>query len=418
MSRLIPRLTRKAWTIVGADAISALGSGMIIPFLVIYLRDARGFPIEQAGLMLSTVAVAGLVAAPMTGWLIDRIGARRVLMFALTAGATAAIWLSFVDQLWEGYAWALLFGVALSSMWPSAHALMASVVEPAQRAAVYSIHFALINAGIGVGAVLGGLLVEKSDPGSFMVIFVIDAFTFLVYAAVLRFIVAADVRPEQTLDLSVGAWRRVARDHAFMRVLVLSIVLITAGYAQLMSSFPAFATEQGGVSTGALGVVFAVNTIVIVSMQLVVLRWLTGRRRVAALALVGALWAVSWMITVAGGLAGGGLLAVLLFLGASAIFGIGETFMQAALPALVNDLAPDDIRGRYNASYGLTWSIGNVAGPALAGFMLGAQRGTELFILCAVVCALTAVYSLRLAHLIPRKARLFVAPVPDVELAP
>lgn len=408
MSNLIPQLSRKAWIIVGADSISALGNGMITPFLVIYLRDARDFPIHQAGLMLSTQAVAGLIAAPMSGWLIDRIGARRVLMFALLLAATSAISLSFVDQLWEGYAWASLFGISISSMWPSAHALMASVVEPEQRAAVYSVHFAMLNAGIGLGAVIGGMLVQRSDPASFVAVFVLDALTFLIYAAVLRFLVDADARPDvASIATLASGWRRVTSDRAFMRVLFLSVVLITVGYAQLGSSFPAFATKEGGLGTGALGAVFAVNTLVIVSMQLVVLRWLSGRRRAAAMAAVGVLWGLTWLVTVVGGLVGGGLLALILFLTASAVFALGETFMQAALPALVNDLAPDDIRGRYNASYSLTWSLGNITGPAVAGFMLGAGRPTELFILLAVICGLAATYSIRLSNVIPTQAQRF-----------
>lgn len=419
MSKLIPQLSRKAWTVVGADAISALGNGMITPFLVVYLRDARGFPIEQVGLILATEAVAGLVAAPLTGALIDKIGARRILMLALVVAALGALSLSYVDEPWEGFAWAALFGGAISSMWPSAHALMASVVEPEQRASVYSVHFALLNAGIGIGAVIGGFLVEKSDPASFTVVFILDALTFLVYAAVLRFWVHADPRPVGAAELTGrGGWRRVSGDRPFMRVLALSVVLLTVGYAQLASSFPAFATKEGGLDTRALGAVFAVNTVVIVAMQLVVLRWLSGRRRAAAIATVGVLWALTWLVTIAGGKVGGEVAAMVLFLSASAIFALGETFMQAALPALVNDLAQDDIRGRYNAAYSLTWSVSNIGGPALAGFMLGAGRGTELFLLLAAVCASAALYSIRLGRLIPEHAQRFGVAESEVPAIP
>jgi MFS family permease len=206
---------------------------------------------------------------------------------------------------------------------------------------------------------------------------------------------------------SPGAWNRLLRDRAFVRILALSVVLITVGYAQLASSFPAFATKEGGVGTQALGVVFAANTVVIVAMQLVVLRWLSGKRRAAAMAVVGVLWAVAWLVTIGGGKAGDGLVAIALFMTASIVFGVGETFMQSALPALVNDLAPDDIRGRYNAAYSLTWAIGNIGGPALGGFMLGAGLGTELFVMLAFICGAAALYSMRLANFIPQSAQLF-----------
>lgn len=408
VSSLVPKLSRKAWIVVGADAVSALGNGLIMPFLVIYLRDARGLRIEQAALVLSVMALMGLAVAPLTGWLIDRFGARRTLMAALMLAAIAATLTIWVDEAWEAFGWGALVGASLSSMWPSAHALMASVVAPEQRASVYSVHFAMLNAGVGIGAVLGGLVVVATRPESFYPVFLADAATFLLYAGVLRFVVHADVRqaPDEVTALVKGGWGRLIRDRAFMRVWVLSIGLITVGYAQLQSAFPAFSTKEGGLSTRELGWVFAVNTIVIVGLQLVILRALSGRTRAGAIAWVGVLWAASWVVTLAGGSVRGAA-ALLLFGSAMALFAFGETFMQAALPALVNDLAPDEIRGRYNAAYSLTWSIGNMAGPAIAGFMLGAGRSTQLFLGLTVACLAASAYSLRLTRFLPAHAARF-----------
>jgi hypothetical protein len=42
-----------------------------------------------------------------------------------------------------------------------------------------------MNLGIGIGGVVGGLIATTSDPGSFTRMFMLDAATFLVFAAVL-----------------------------------------------------------------------------------------------------------------------------------------------------------------------------------------------------------------------------------------
>lgn len=402
--------------VVGADALSALGNGLISPFLIIYLRDARGFPVEQAALVLSVVAGAGLVAAPATGPLIDRLGARRVLIGALLMAASAAAAAPAVDTPWKAFVWACVFGSAIAAMWPSAHSLMATVVEPHQRASIYSVHFALLNVGIGLGAMLGGALVDAHDPSTFTIVFLLDAMTFVVYALVLRVFVRSGTSAGDAGEVAAGgAWRRLVADRAFMRVVVLTICLAAVGYAQLESSFPAFATAAGGISTGAVGAVFGVNTFTIVALQLVVLRGLAGRRRSSAMVVVGLLWATCWTLTAVAGWVDGGVLAVAMFMTAACVFALGETFMQAALPALVNDLAPDDIRGRYNAAFSLTFSIGRVFGPALGGLFLGAGQGSLLFLLLAVACALAAAYALVLRRALPPDADRFGTDEPPAE---
>jgi MFS family permease len=43
------------------------------------------------------------------------------------------------------------------------------------------------------------------------------------------------------------------------------------------------------------------------------------------------------------------------------------------LPSVVNQLAPDNLRGRYNAAGTNAWQIALIAGPTIAGTMLGAN---------------------------------------------
>ena len=54
------------------------------------------------------------------------------------------------------------------------------------------------------------------------------------------------------------------------------------------------------------------------------------------------------------------------------IFAIGEMVWSPILPAVVNQLAPDHLRGRYNSASTNTWQIGMIMGPAAAGVLLGA----------------------------------------------
>jgi MFS family permease len=56
------------------------------------------------------------------------------------------------------------------------------------------------------------------------------------------------------------------------------------------------------------------------------------------------------------------------------VFAVGEMVQAPVIPTLANELAPEHIRGRANAFMSLQWSISGVAGPAITGLMLGADK--------------------------------------------
>src|SRR5206468_6240012 len=122
----------------------------------------------------------------------------------------------------------------------------------------------------------------------------------------------------------------------------------------------------------ALGVAFAANTFTIVVAQLFVLRLLSAWRRSRGLALVGCVWAAAWLVALLAGGLGGGLGAVIGFAAAMALFGLGETVLSPTLGPLVNDLAPDPTRGRYNGACALASTTGFTLGPAVTGVLLAA----------------------------------------------
>ena len=113
---------------------------------------------------------------------------------------------------------------------------------------------------------------------------------------------------------------------------------------------PAYARSVGEISTQGLGFAFAANTLVIVLLQLVVLQRIEGHRRTRVIAVMAAVWAVSWLLLGATGLVSGTWGATMLVAACASVFAFGETLLQPTVPALVNDLAPDHLRGRYNAA--------------------------------------------------------------------
>jgi MFS family permease len=107
-------------------------------------------------------------------------------------------------------------------------------------------------------------------------------------------------------------------------------------------------------------------------------------------------WSASWLLVGSASLNPGGVLAVSLLVGATVVFALGETIWAPILPALVNDLAPAEIRGRYNAAHATTWSVGLIIGPILAGGLIGAGLSAAWIALISSGCLAAAVMAQRL----------------------
>jgi MFS family permease len=135
-----------------------------------------------------------------------------------------------------------------------------------------------------------------------------------------------------------------------------------------------YAKSEAGVSEIAIGVVFFVNTAVIVLAQLPVSRASEGRRRMAVLGLLGVTWAASWLLVPVAGIWLQGAAAAVLLAAAMALFAIGACLHGAVQAPLVAELAGPRLYGRYMALSALSWSVGFALGPAVGAPMPGRLR--------------------------------------------
>jgi len=385
----VPPLTRAARLVIAANTISALGHGFTLPFLLIYLNEVRGVSLPVVGLTLSAMGGAGLAVGPYFGTLVDRFGARRMLLAALAVATTGDLLLATVHATWQAFLATAVMGFAGAGLWSALTALLAGVTTGEQRQRAFALEFQLLNAGIGVGGIAGGLIADTSRPATFVALYLLDAASFVgcgLVIAPLRGVGGPHEVP--TEPGTPTGYRDVLADRAFVRYAGLTLLAASAGYIQIESGFPAYARGVAEVSTRVVGLAFATNTAVIVLAQLLVLRLLHGRRRSRALAAVGLVWAFSWLVFAAAGLVPGSLAAAILVAGSAGVFALGETMWQPTGSALVNDLAPAHLRGRYNALASLTWQAAALVGPPVAGALLGA--GWSLAWVALVVGAMLA----------------------------
>ncbi len=402
--RELPPLARRQF--IGI-ALSAVGSGLSIPFLFVYLTVVRDLPTTAIGLVLAWMGVVSLGVSPLVGTLIDRFGPRLVLAAGLAGEAAGMALVATIHNLRDAWLVATLVAVMGCAIWPASSALLTRLVPEQGRQRAFGLQFMLLNAGLGLGGLVASTLVDLDRPVTFERLYLIDAVSYLGYIVVLLLMPrsAGLYQPEPDADTGPQpGWRVVLADRTLLKVVGVATLLLICSYAQIESGFTAYAVQQAEVPARAIGWAFGANTAVIVVGQLVTLRLLEGRRRSRALGFCGLIWGCAWAVVALSGLAVPGWLAILCVVVGLAVFGAAETIWAPVMPAIVNDLADERVRGRYNALSTMTWTVAGIAGPAMAGILLGAGLATAWVTVCVGGCLLSAVAMARLGrHLTPEQ---------------
>jgi MFS family permease len=398
---LAPQLSRDVYVLEAGALVNAFGNGVVLPFLLIYLHDVRGIPFGLAGLAAAVQSAAALGSGFVAGTLSDRIGPKRVLLGALTVMTIAFALMPLVHAAWHAFAVYAFWGVGSGSFWPAQSALLADLTPPERRAPAYGLQRLAMNLGVAVGGVVAGLIASVAHPRTFTVLFAIDCATFLAYMAVLARVPA----PGRQAARERGSWRAVARHRTFAVFTILNAAFMAAAISLMVELLPAFAKNVTRVDERQVGIVFALDAVGIVLLQLPVVKLAEGRRRMRGLALMGLLWACSLVGVWAAGSWTRATVAFGILCAAMLVFAVGECLHGAIHAPLSVDLAPPHLVGRYVAAASISWQIGWIVGPAGGGFLLQ-HRPLLLWPVAAAVNVACAAAALLLERRLPETVRV------------
>ena len=376
--------------IIFGICLNAIGGGMTLSLLLVYLHDMRGFTNTFGGLLLAYGSIVSIIASTPMGALVDRIGPKKVMIGGLLLNSAAAFSLSLVHTHLQAIATVTLLNIAGQAIWPSQSVILTRVTPERDRQKIFGFNFMLLNLGLGLGGLLGSLIIQRGDLLSFQIMYWVDASTFLLYLLIVMSLRGKNVNkyiPKED-EPKTGSYRDLFEIKPLMYLGIAGIILFTFGYGTIQAGIPVFATQFLGLSPKWLGIIFGVNTLSIVLFQPLVMRIIEKRSKYLALISIGLVWALSWLFV--------GLAPYLpLFASGIAlslsqlVFAVGEMIQAPTIPTLANELAPEHIRGRANAWMSLQWSVSGVLGPAITGVMLGADLGTAWVIVMFIGCFLS-----------------------------
>ena len=401
--------------LLAAWLVDTVGSGMFLPFVVAYLAQVSLLPLAVIGGALSVGAAVAIPSPAVAGWLVDRLGARRVFIAGNLLEAAAFAGLLGVHAAWQVACFALAVNAGRGLFWVADNSLIASAFDSSERTRWFGVQNAVRCAGAGVGGLLAIPALTGHGVTGYRLLVVANAGSFLVSA----FLVATwrqprGAAPETVANPPIPAlgepreeeerpesgYRQVFSDTVLMRLVTANVVFVLCELI-LEVVLALYLTRDLGLPVWWAGVLFSFATgLVIVSQTTVV--GLIERRNATMLLQAGAfLWAASFLGLWAVSAIPAPLVLVGLFM-AMALHTLAGLITDPIMRTAVSVAAPADLRGRYLAVYQLSWTVGEVIAPVAFAWLFTCGPALPWIVLALACLACASLIPAQ--HCFPRKS--------------
>jgi MFS family permease len=344
-------LPRDVWILSVATLINRAGM-MVLPFLVLYLTRELGFSAARAGATLSVYGFGSLVSAPLSGRLTDRIGPLPVMRASLALTAVLLFIYPYVESFPLLVAVTFIWAVAADSFRPASMVLIADVVEPERLKSAYALYRLAINVGMSIGPAAAGFIAANAIGW----IFIADAVTSLAAAIVLVVTAFNVVHTPSKEEYSSSPFKLLVLDDRRMTLFLGASMLFGIMFYQIDGPLPLFLVQDLHQSPAFYGLLFSLNTVLIVLMEVPLNAATSHWAHWRALALGAFLTALgSGMF----GFASGAPFVIV----AMVVWTFGEMMFFPQAAAFVAEIAPQHRRGQYMGAYALAFGLGFVIAP-------------------------------------------------------
>ncbi|MFB7339844.1 MFS transporter [Streptomyces hydrogenans] len=365
------RSTAAPRTLLLAQLSNSVGDGAFYVTSALYFTGVVGLSAGQVGAGLAVAWAVGSLAGVALGTLADRRGPRgtSVLLALTTAAAVAAFLL--IGSFPAFLAAATLYASAQSGLAAARQALLAGLVEPEARTAVLARLQAVLNAGLAVGAALGGLALHAGTRDAYLAVFALDAGGFLLCALLLARLPAPAPLPAAATTAPGGSGTAVLRDRPYV-VLTLLNALMLLRMPVLSLALPLWIAQRTAAPGWTVSALFVLNTAAVTLFQVRAARSVTDLDSAAgAVRGAGAVLFAACAVFAATGLPGlgAGAAVAVLVLG-SVLLVVAEMRHSAGSWQLGLGLAPAGRVGQYQGFYGAGVPVARTLGPLVVTTLL------------------------------------------------
>ncbi|MEU6660013.1 MFS transporter [Streptomyces sp. NPDC046821] len=347
-----------------AQLSNSIGDGAYYVTSALYFTHVVGLPPARIGLGLTVAWGIGSVAGVPLGRIADRRGPRGTAVLLALATAAAVASFLVVRGFLPFLAAACLYATAQSGLAAARQALLAGLVSRKERTGALAHLQSTLNAGLAVGAALGGCALSAGTRAAYLAVFAADALSFVLCALVLLRL--PRVAPAPAVR---GARLEVLRDRPYAAVTLLNTVLLLR-MPLLSLGLPLWINERTDAPAWLVSALFILNTGAVMLFQVRTARSVSGLPTAArALRRSGVLMLLACAVFAASAI-GPVRAAVAALVGGSVLLVAAEMLHSAGSWQLGFDLAPPGRIGEYQGFFGTGVTVARTLGPLLLTALL------------------------------------------------
>ncbi|MFI5987134.1 MFS transporter [Streptomyces sp. NPDC051555] len=360
---------RDARIMLFGQLLDRTGSGVWAASSVLYFTFVVGFDGRQLGLLLGVAGVAGIAGSPLAGRLAGCFSVR-ALLIGCHLLRLATLCLMLVCTRFD----VLLVVVAVTYLGDRAaktlEMLFATRVAGERRAEYQALSRSAANAGYAVGAGIAALGLAVGTRGAYAALILANALSFVLAAALVwrtrepRARAHVVARSEGAEHAEPAAPASPWRDRGYLRFVLLDIPM-SLDDSILNVGLPLWLVDHTSAPHAVVPAFLAINTVLVVILQLHVSARVRGPRRAAGVALLYGVTLLGCCVVLATATGGGAWSASLALLAAAMLVTAAELIRSVSSWELAVSLAPPESRAAYLGVAGMAQSIQKSAGPLL-----------------------------------------------------
>ncbi|MFI9554351.1 MFS transporter [Nonomuraea endophytica] len=368
MSRIVPP-PGPARTLALAQLTNSLGDGAFYASSALFFTRVVGLSAAQVGVALTVAWACGMLAGVPLGHVADRWGPRRTAVVLAVATALALSAFLVVRAYPLFILVACLYACCQGGLTSARQALLAGLVPPEERTAVRAHLQSTLNAGLAVGAGIGGLALSFDTAPAYLTVFALDAIAFLL--AALMLLRLPEVPPVPAAPAGAREPRlAVLRDRRYALITFLNAIMYL-NMPLLSLGLPLWIVERTDAPKPVAAALLVVNMLSVVIFQVRVARQVSDLPSAARVAgRSGWIFLAACLVYAVSGAHIGPWAAVAVLVAAALIQVFGEMMQGAAAWELGFTLAPADKQGQYQGFFGMGPQIARMLGPVLMTTLL------------------------------------------------